>query len=285
MILVGIPNLARKAGAADIEQFQEERYGGVIFTTNKQMRVDMEDVDLNVDPLIDKLRAGDFPSQRSIFGPNLVDRIKASGGLMDDSELRARDMKLSFRGLIREGGRELDDVAEYLHEEGYIAQRDPYLVLEALDAMAGGEEIFGTAYNIDESKRELLGALEQLERDLEMGKIDISEMTNAQVREALNKIETYFQRDKIDPTEKSEIDKLTELALSSAAHDPQMTARAQSMLPEFRETQDFGDVSFIEEGVDTEGRPVVVTKDANREFRKAQKRKNMLQALKDCLHG
>ncbi len=285
MILVGIPNLARKAGAADIEQFQEERYGGVIFTTNKQMRVDMEDVDLNVDPLIDKLRAGDFPSQRSIFGPNLVDRIKASGGLMDDSELRARDMKLSFRGLIREGGRELDDVAEYLHEEGYIAQRDPYLVLEALDAMAGGEEIFGTAYNIDESKRELLGALEQLERDLEMGKIDISEMTNAQVREALNKIETYFQRDKIDPTEKSEIDKLTELALSSAAHDPQMTARAQSMLPEFRETQDFGDVSFVEEGVDTEGRPVVVTKDANREFRKAQKRKNMLQALKDCLHG
>ena len=192
-------------------------------------------------------------------------------------------MSLNFRGLIREGGRELDDVAEYLHEEGYIAQRDPALVLEALDAMAGGEEIFGTAYNIDESKRELLGALEQLARDLEMGQIDISEMSNAEVREALNKIETYFQRDKIDDT--SEIDKLTAFVLSSAQHDPQMTARAQSMLPEFRETQDFGDVSFIEEGVDTKGRPVRVTQKANRAFELAQKRKNMLQALKDCLGG
>lgn len=284
MILVGLPNLARRSGATSLEQFQEERFGGIIFTTERQLRLDKEDVDLGIDPLIDKIRAGDYPSQRSIFGPDLIEQIRASGGLARDSELTARDMELNFRNLFRgTDGRTLDDIAEVLHEQGYIARRDPNLVLDALDRAAAGEMIYGNQYTIREDQRELLTALEQLEQALGMAQIDITDMTNKQVRDALNKIETYYQSEKFDDT--SELDKLTELALSSAIHDPQMTARAQSMLPEYRDIQDFGDVELTEFGVDTEGRPVKVTQEANKAFRAAKRRRESLKLLKDCLGG
>ena len=284
MILVGIPNLARRAGVTDLAAFQEERFGGVIFTTNAQMRADKEDVDMSVDPLIDKLRAGDIPTQRSIFGPNVVDIIKASGGLAPDPELSARDIRLQFRGLVREGGRTLDDVAEYLHEQGYIAQRDPDLVLEALDRAVAGEEIFGDQFTIREDQRELLGALEQLDRDLEMAKIDITDMTNAEVRKALNEIETYFQPD--EPIDLTQLDMLTKIALEAPEHDPQMLARAQALLPPISPEQDFGDVSFTKDyTLAGTTQQLARTRTFNREFEIASKRKNTLKGLKDCLGG
>jgi hypothetical protein len=284
MIMVGIPNLARRAGATDLAAFQEERFGGVIFTTNAQMRADKEEFDAFVDPLIDKLRAGDIPTQRSILGPNLIDIIKASGGLAPDSELAARDLQKEFRGLVREGGRSLDDIAEVLHEQGYIAQRDPNLVLEALDRAAGGEELFGDQFAVREDQRELLGALEQLERDLEMAKIDITDMSNAEVRKALNEIETYFQLD--EPIDTTELDELTKLVLSAAKHDPQMLARAQALLPALAAVQDFGDVQFTKDyTLAGTKQQIATTRTFNREFEIAAKRKNTLKDLKDCLGG
>jgi hypothetical protein len=281
MIMVGIPNLARRAGQ-DVMQFQEERFGGIIFTTNKQLRADKGDFDVDVDPLIDKLRAADIPSQRSIFGPDLIDIIKASGGLAPDSELAARDMAKQFRGLVREGGRSLDDIAEVLHEQGYIAQRDPALVLEALDRVVAGEEIFGDQFAIREDQRELLGALEQLERDLEVAKIDITDMTNKEVRDALNAIETYYQTD--EPIDTTELDELTTLALESPTHDPQMLTRAQALLPRISPEQDFGDVLFAKDYTLAEtDEPFVGMLTANKEFEMASNRKNTLKALRDCL--
>jgi hypothetical protein len=285
MVLVGIPNLARRAGATDIEAFQEERFGGVIFTTNKQMRADKEGVDLFVDPYLDRIRAGDFPSQRSIFGADLIERIRASGGLAPDPELSARDTKLQFRGLIREGGRELDDIAEILHEEGYIAKRDPWLVLDAIDRAASGEGIFGNQFTIDEKQRELRSQLLELANIIEQAGIDISDMTNKEVRDAIDAIETYFQQDD-EVIETTELDKLTELVLSSAEHDPQMLARAQALLPALAAVQDFGDVKFTKDYTlaGTKER-VTATRTANKEFELASKRKGTLKMLKDCLGG
>lgn len=284
MILVGIPNLARRAGRTDIEAFQEERFGGVIFTTNAQMRADKEQVDLFVDPLIDKLRAGDVPSQRSIFGADLVERIRASGGLAVDPELTARDMAKNFRGLIREGGRTLDDIAEILHEEGYIARRDPELVVEALDRAVAGEDIFGTAFQIDEKQRELRSRLEELANILDQQGIDITDMTNTEVREALAAIETYFQTD--EPIDTTKLDMLTKIALESPTHDPQMLSRAAAMLPPISPEQDFGDIKITEDyTLAGTKQQAVVTRTLNKEFEIAKERKNTLQKLKDCLGG
>jgi hypothetical protein len=284
MVLVGIPNLARRAGATDLAAFQEERFGGVIFTTNKQMRANKEDVDLFVDPHLDRIRAGDFPSQRSIFGADLIERIRASGGLMPDSELEARDMGKQFRGLIREGGRGLDDIAEILHEEGYIARRDPELVLEALDRVVSGEGIFGNQFDIDEGQRELRSQLLELANIIEQAGIDINDMTNKEVRDAIEAIETYFQTD--ETIETGEYDALTKLALESAEHDPQMLASAQLVRPAISPEQDFGDIKFTEDyTLAGTKQQVARTRTFNREFEIASLRKNQLKSLRDCLGG
>ena len=282
MIMVGIPNLARRAGITDIEKFQEERFGGIMFTTNAQMRADKEDVDLFIDPYLDRIRAGDLPSQKSIFGPNMVERIRASGGLAPDSELDARDVKLSFRGLIRKGGDTLDGIAEILHDEGFIAERDPELVLEALDRMAAGEDVFGNQFTVNEQQRELLTVLEQLAETLDRNAIDINDMSNAQVRAALKELETFYQSD--DKLDTSELDSLTKLLFAAAEHDPQMMAKAMELLPEINPIQEFGDVKFSDD-VTIRGKPAVHTRAANVEFERAQNRKNVLKKLKDCAGG
>jgi hypothetical protein len=280
-IMVGLPNLARRAGR-DPEQFARERFGGIVSTTNAQMRADKEDVDLFVDPFLDRIRAGDMPAQRDIFGPSIVDRIKASGGLASDSELEARDMKLNFRGLIKDGGRTLDDIAETLHEEGYIAVRDPNMVLDALDREAGGDLVFGNQFNIDTGQQELLGQLEQLSQILDQNGIDIADMTNAEVRTALANLDTFYQTD--ETIEDDEYAKLAKAAFAAAEHDPAMLARLELMIPRIAPIQEFGDITFTDD-VTIDGKPGTRTRAANREFEMAKKRKNLLEKLRECLGG
>ena len=283
MVLVGIPNLARRAGATDLEAFQEERFGGIIFTTNRQLRLDKEDVDLHIDPYLNKIRAGDYPTQRSIFGPDLIEIIKQYGGLAEDSELDARDLTLQVASLFRgKKGRTLDDVAEFLHEQGYIAARDPALVLEALDKAAEGEMIYGDQFTIVESQRELADSLEALAEMLDKQGIDITDMTNKEVRDAIDAIETFYQTDdKIDTTK---VDMLTKVALDAAEHDPMMLTRAMAALPRISPEQDFGDVQFTKDYTLAETDEAFVGKqDANKAFELATKRKDSLKMLKDCL--
>ncbi len=281
MLMVGIPNLARRAGK-EPEQFFRERFGGIVATTNAQMRADKENVDLNVDPYIDLIRAGDFPNQRDIFGPSLVDELKRRGGLAVDPELDARDIKLSFRGLIKEAGDTLDGAAEMAAEQGYIAERDPELLLDALEREANGELIFGNNFMVKEDKRELLTALEQLADMLDRHDIDVTEMTNAEVRAAIDALDTFYQTD--EEIENAELDEMTRQLFRSAEHDPAMLARAVSSLLVIDPVQDFGDVTFTDD-VTIAGKPGTRTRTANREFEIAKKRKNVFKKLKDCLGG
>lgn len=282
MLMVGIPNLARRAGK-DPMTFFNERFGGVIAQTNAQMRAEKEDVDIFVDPYLDRIRAGDMPQQRDIFGPSIVDRMKALGGLAPDPELDARDIKLSVRGLIKEAGDTLDGIAETLVEEGYIAARDPELVIEALERELEGDLVFGNQFNVKTDQQELLGQLEQLASILDQYGIDPSELTNAEIRQKMSEIESFYQTDK--GLEVTDLELLTKLAFSTAQHDPQMLAKLELALPRLAPTQDFGDVKFTDEYTLPDGRKVTRTRAANKEFTMAKKRKNVLDKLKECLGG
>lgn len=281
-LAVGITNMARRAGK-DPMTFFNERFGGIVATTNAQMRVEKEDFDVYVDPYLDRIRAGDMPQQRDIFGPSVVDRMKALGGLAPDAELDARDIKLQVRGLIKETGDTLDGIAEILHEEGYIPTRDPNLVLDALERELGGDLVFGDQFNVKTDQQELLGQLEQLASILDQYGIDISEMSNPEVRKALEEIESFYQTD--DEIETSELEALTKLAFATAQHDPNMLAKLELSLPRIAPMQDFGDVQFTDEYTLPGGQKVTRTRAANKEFEKAKKRKNVLEKLKECLGG
>ena len=280
-IMVGIPNLARRAGK-DPEQFFRERFGGIVATTNAQMRADKEDVDLRIDPFIDMIRADDFPNQRDIFGPSLIDTLKQRGGLALDAELDAQDIRLQVRGLIKDAGDTLDGAAEIAHEQGFIAERDPELLLEAIIREAGGEPVFGTQFNVDTEQQELLGTLDQLANTFDQHGIDISDMSNAEVRAALANLDTFYQSDETIDTD--EMNDLADFVFLSAEHDPQMMARAAAMLPHIAPIQEFGDVQFVDD-VTIGGKPKKHIRAANVEFERAKKRKNILDKLRDCLGG
>lgn len=281
-IMVGIPNLARRTNQ-DPATFFQERFGGVVGTTNAQMNVAKDEVDVFVDPYLDRIRAGDLPQQRDIFGPSIVDRMKALGGLAPDAELDARDIKMQVRGLIKESGETLDGIAEFLHDEGYIPARDPNLVLEALERELSGDLVFGSQFTVKQDQQELLGQLEQLASILDQYGIDIADMSNAEVREALAQIESHYQTD--DTIDTTELDELTELVFTVAEHDPAMLARAAALLPMLSPVQEFGDVKFTKDYTLEDGTKVTRKRAANREFEQASKRKNVLQKLKECLGG
>jgi hypothetical protein len=280
--MVGIANLARRAGK-DVNQFYHERFGGIVATTNAQMRADKEDFDPFVDPLINRVRANDMPLQRDILGPSLIDRMKALGGLAPDPELDARDIKKQVRDLIREGGLTLDGIAETLAEEGYIVERDPEKVIEALEREISGDAVFSRTHAINTEEQELLGQLEQLAHFIEEAGIELDNMTNAEVRAALAEMDTFYQTDK--DLDVNSLAGLTQLALESATHDPSLMAKLAARIPAIAEEQDFGDVRFTDTLTLAGGKEVLHTRAANSDFRRAKKRSNVLQKLKDCLGG
>lgn len=283
-LMVGIPNLARRANL-DPETFIRERFGGIVSTTNRQMRADRESFDPGVDPYLDRIRADDFPVQRDIFGPSLIDNLKSRGGLANDPELANRDIRLSVRGLIRDAGDTLDGAAEIAAEQGYIASADPDLLLEALEREADGELVFGNQFKIREGQRELLAKLEELAEILDRNGIDITSMTNEEVRAAINKLDTFYQSD--DKLDTTQINELTKLLFSTAELDPAMLARAAAMLPAISSEQDFGDVKFTDiKTLDGKNKQSVLhTRTANKEFEMAKRRKDVSKMLKDCLGG
>ena len=286
-VMVGIANLARRFNKGrdpndqlDIRQFYNDVFAGVVAEGQKDPT---KDVDIFVDPYLDMLRGGTAPTQRDIFGPSLTDEVKRLGGLAPDAELDARDMAKQVRGLIKDTGDTLDGMAEMAAEQGYIAERDPELLLDALEREAGGEYVFGTQFTINESARELAANLERLEQALDQAGIDITDMDNADVRAAMESMEVYDQLDDSN-IDLDELDELTKNAVTSALHDPALQGRIAAMLPELALTQEFGDIE-IRTPVIVAGRKGVKVSRAQKDYERAVKRKGILDKIRKCVNG
>lgn len=278
-----------------------ERFGGV--------RADIRDtaaspgaVDLSVDPLLDRIRAGDIPTQRQIFGDSLADFVVKKGGLIDDGgELTARDYRKLRRGLVREGGDTLDGMAEAAAEAGYIPTRDPDLLLEMLDReLQRDDPVFSTLYT-DEAAQTLAEDLNRLADYLDMEGINVSEMSNQEIREALANRQTFEQIDT------KELNALTEYIMGAVLRaeedallgDPYaqgtdeegkpigrpdtVIAQLAASLPRVGE-QDFGEME-ITDRVTVQGKPATRTRKAQRVYEQEVKKRNSLKRLLDCLGG
>ena len=297
-ILRGIPNLARKAGMEPLELFNQV-FGGVRGPRNKNLQ--HQDVDAQVDPFLDMIRAGNIPTQRDIFGPSLLDFISQSGGLAPDAELDARDFRAqavaSGRvGAIRNDGDTLDGMAERAHEAGFIAERDPNLLLDAIDRELGGDAVHSTLAT-DENKQNLAGMLGDLSRALDEEGIDIATMSNAEIRAKL-KVGKAF--DQIDTDNLGDLGDVL-FSLVATEHIEQgrdfshyrtksdtILAEAEVLLGQKRESmakqQDFGDVTITDTFVHR-GKVRTRTVRAQKEYDQTVKRRNLLKKLLDCLNG
>jgi hypothetical protein len=89
------------------------------------------------DIALDRLRGGDVPQDKDIFGQSLLEFIREQGGLSDiGGELAARDADIERVGrnrLVRPEGRSLDDIAELALESGFITERSERALLDAID--------------------------------------------------------------------------------------------------------------------------------------------------------
>lgn len=160
-----------------------KQYGLKISRSIPEVLQPFAQADTTLDPLIDRLRVGDVPTQQDIFGASLLQFLRQEGGIQDDGgELSARDAQLA-RGkvgekrLVSPEGRTLDDAAELAAEAGYISERNPDLLLEAIDQELSGNEVFRPG----SENGQLLAireALIRLEQEIGQAGIDIRETGN-----------------------------------------------------------------------------------------------------------
>lgn len=145
-----------------------------------------------LDPLLDRLRSGDVPSQQSIFGNSLTDFLREQGGVQDYAgELSAMDADKSReafqRKLVSEQGLDLATAAERAAEAGYIDSRDTNQLLAALDRELRGEPVYpkgGEDTKLQETAADLMALQEELDR---LG-VDLAEVDNATAKEALQSV-------------------------------------------------------------------------------------------------
>lgn len=144
-----------------------------------------------LDLMLDRLRSGDIPDDAAVHGPSLIDFIRERGGIRDDGgELAARDVDVGRRGknrIGRKNGRTLDDMAALAAEAGYFDHAEvatPDLLLRSLDAELRGQRQSSQA-NLNQELQSIRGSLDDLQRAVDQSGLDISKLSNQQVRAAL----------------------------------------------------------------------------------------------------
>ncbi len=238
------------------------------------------DVDIEIDPILDRIRAKDFPRQKEIFGESLIDLIRSAGGIQDQGgELSSRDFGKQFPGIISKTGLTLDGAAELAQEQGYIAELDQWQLMEAIDRELAGNPVFSRNAQVNEDLQKTLDLMEQAESFFEGEGIDLTTMTNQEVREKLKAVTSLDQMDSDD---------LASLLTTLGAmidNDPSLMAEIMRQLPRVDESQDFRDVEFTGKFVDEAGKTGKYRINAQKAYDEAVKERNALKQLMECVSG
>lgn len=190
-----IVNLAERSGMDPM--VLAEKYGLSVSRPLPGVLTQDTRSDITLDPLLDMLRAGKGPTDREVYGMNLIDFIKEKGGI--NPELGGRGELASFdegkKGFARISNKQskysLDSMAEAAVEAGYFPDKsygkDSMSEAEMLDAIAQGESIYSAAntnYNLEDYRNQL----EALQKQLSSLGIDLSVITdNPTVRKLIER--------------------------------------------------------------------------------------------------
>lgn len=149
-------------------------------------RVSVDDMRL----AIGRLRTGDIPQPRDMFGKSLVEYLRDAGGLNDEGgELAALDVNVGKVGRNRlvktEGGLSLDDAAMRAWENGYfpgVAREDvgPQLIVDAVQRDMNDQPTFSSEQE-NGTLRDQATNLQQLQDYLELLGVNLNELSDDQV--------------------------------------------------------------------------------------------------------
>lgn len=139
---------------------------------------------------IGRLRSGDIPQSRDMFGKSLVEYLRDAGGLNDaGGELGALDVNVGKVGRNRlvkaEGGLSLDDAAMRAWENGYfpgVAREDvgPQLIVDAVQRDMNDQPTFSSEQE-NGTLRDQATNLQQLQDYLDQLGVNLNELSDDQV--------------------------------------------------------------------------------------------------------
>jgi hypothetical protein len=286
----------------DPNELFDKFFGGVRRITPEALKRS-EVLDPSIDPIINRLRRDDWPTARQQRGASLLDLVREMGGLDPaDPELQAMDFELGALDLgvtkkdmaqWKESGRLVSDIAESAAEQGYIPEYDENLLLAAISRELGGDPVFGTRDEGDPGARETAEFMTRLERMVGALGLDLENMSNEEVRAALEAADTFDQELAGDEL-RSIIEQLVradELAggteeMAPANEIDNILNRWGTLAPLIYGDQDFGDLQITDTFThEKTGELVETTEDAREKLERVQRRQNALKALLECVSG
>ncbi len=188
-----INSLAQRAGLDPMQL--HEQYGLQVVVPLPDILQAKAGIDTVLDPLIDRLRAGEVPTAGEIFGKSLTQFLRERGGLQDQGgELAARDAKLWDRdnrrpgekSLVSKNGMTFDQAREIALEAGYDVGDTEVSFLSALDREIRGEPVYQPGKERGKLK-DIADALMSLEEFLGQQGIDIQTTDNATIKALIAK--------------------------------------------------------------------------------------------------
>lgn len=271
-------NMAAMTNTDPVQLFNE-RFGGVKQEVPEALAG--KDIDMDIDPILDDIRAGNFPQERDILGGGtLMDMIREVGGILDEGgELSSRDFGKQRPGTISKEGLSVDAIAEIAAERGFIPEYDQTQLYDAIDKELAGEKVFSINAKVDEDLQRKRDLMDQAVDWLESEGLDIENMSNTEVREAIRGIKTLEQSDPMD------LDTLRTTLAALMDEDPSRMADIMRQMPRVASNQDFRSINFDGDFVDENGDTGTYDINAQDAFDNAVDERNTLNRLMDCLNA
>lgn len=152
-------------------------------------------VDIQLDPLLDAIRNRSTFDDKKINGPSMLEylvkrKIKISDAL---GELTARDIdvgKTPSKRLIAGKGEQgigLEEAALIAYDRGFIPEQNERVFLDAIDEELRGDGVYSREMG-DVTQQDYLNKVDELWNYLDRHNIDVSELSNDEVRARLDEI-------------------------------------------------------------------------------------------------
>lgn len=198
------------------------------------------------DAILARLREGNFPTQQQMFGASLAEFLRANGGLKDEGgELAARDLS----SIMRQGptAMSFETAHQRLIEAGFLSEESwgdksqgDLLTLIDQDIHQGGVYRLGGG---DPRMQDTAREMQELEEILDALGVDITTLTNEEVRAAIDE-GSYWQRQKetkglgkhLEEGNYNTLDAPSKVAVDAAIAESEEPARIKDALLRFKDT-------------------------------------------------
>jgi len=166
-----------------------DQYGLTVQRDLPPILTNLKNADVQLDPLLDRLRAGAIPKEQEAFGQPLHEFIRAMGGVQDQGgELSARDADVGnapfVKNLIQQLGMDFDGARELAAQHGFPVGETEADFISALTGSLEGNPIY-SPNNENQQTLDLMQTLESLDRALKDAGVDLNAVDNATARKML----------------------------------------------------------------------------------------------------